>query len=415
MDGMADERTFVIVGAGLAGAKAAETLRAEGFAGRVVLVGEETDRPYERPPLSKGYLIGKQARDQAFVHEATWYADHDVELVLGVRATALDPARHTVTLDGVEPLHYDKLLLATGCRVRTLGVPGAELTAVRYLRTFTEADSLLDHLPRSRRVVIVGAGWIGLETAAAARSYGAEVTVVARDPLPLRRVLGDELAGMYADLHRANGVEFRVGVEVTGFADSGGQLTAVRLADGTDLSADLAIVGIGVRPSAELAENAGLAVDDGSVVDAGLRTSDPDIYACGDVASADNPLLGRRIRVEHWANALDGGPAAAKAMLGRPVVFDNLPYFYSDQYDVGMEYSGWVEPGGYDRVVFRGDVPGREFIAFWVSGGRVLAGMNVNVWDVQDQLRPLIRAGFAGTAVDPVRLADPGVALDELV
>jgi 3-phenylpropionate/trans-cinnamate dioxygenase ferredoxin reductase subunit len=264
-------------------------------------------------------------------------------------------------------------------------------------------------------VVIVGAGWIGLETAAAARSYGAEVTVVARDPLPLRRVLGDELAGMYADLHRANGVEFRVGVEVTGFADSGGQLTAVRLADGTDLSADLAIVGIGVRPSAELAENAGLAVDDGIVVDAGLRTSDPDIYACGDVASADNPLLGRRIRVEHWANALDGGPAAAKAMLGRPVVFDNLPYFYSDQYDVGMEYSGCVEPGGYDRVVFRGDVPGREFIAFWVSGGRVLAGMNVNVWDVQDQLRPLIRAGFAGTAVDPVRLADPGVALDELV
>jgi 3-phenylpropionate/trans-cinnamate dioxygenase ferredoxin reductase subunit len=415
MAGMADERTFVIVGAGLAGAKAAETLRTEGFTGRVVLVGEETDRPYERPPLSKGYLLGKEPRDKAYIHDASWYGEHDIELVLGVRATALDAGRHTVTLDGVEPLRYDKLLLATGSRVRTLDVPGTDLTGLRYLRTLTEADALVDHARHGGRVVVVGAGWIGLETAAAARSYGAEVTVVEMDSLPLRRVLGDEVARVFADLHRANGVTFRFDAGVAGFTGSGGELTAVTLADGTELPADLAIVGVGIRPNVELAEDAGLAVDNGVVVDAGLRTSDPDVYACGDVASAENPLLGRRIRVEHWANALDGGPAAAKAMLGQDVGYDRVPYFFSDQYDLGMEYAGWVEPGGYDQVVFRGDVAGREFIAFWVSDRRVLAGMNVNVWDVQDDLQKLVRAGYAGTAVDLAKLADPKTPLGDLV
>jgi 3-phenylpropionate/trans-cinnamate dioxygenase ferredoxin reductase subunit len=411
---MADERTFVIVGASLAGAKAAETLRAEGFTGRIVLVGEETERPYERPPLSKGYLLGKDPRDKAFVHEATWYADHDIELVLGVRVTQLRPDRHVITLDGVEPLHYDKLLLATGSRVRTLDVPGSDLSGVRYLRTFTEADTLLDHLRHSGRVVVIGAGWIGLETAAAARSYGAEVTVVEMDSLPLRRVLGDEAAQIFADLHRAHGVDSRFDARVAEFRGAGGRLTGVRLVDGTELPADLAIVGIGIRPNTELAETAGLAVDDGITVDAALRTSDPDIYACGDVAYADNPLLGRRVRVEHWANALNGGKAAARAMLGQEVVYDRVPYFFSDQYDLGMEYSGHVEPGGYDRVVFRGDVPAREFIAFWVKDGRVLAGMNVNVWDVTDDIQKLVRAGYAGEPVDLARLADPNVALGEL-
>jgi 3-phenylpropionate/trans-cinnamate dioxygenase ferredoxin reductase subunit len=412
---MADERTFVIIGASLAGAKAAETLRAEGFTGRVVLIGEETERPYERPPLSKGYLLGSDERDQAFVHDASWYSENNVELVLGVRATELRPDRHTVTLDGVEPLAYDKLLLATGSRVRTLDLPGVELPAVRYLRTITESDALLDHMRRSRQVVVVGAGWIGLETAAAARTYGAEVTVVEIDSLPLLRVLGPETAQVFADLHLAHGVDFRFGAQVAGFVDTGGLLTAVRLADGTELPADLAVVAVGIRPNTELAETAGLAVADGITVDARLRTSDPDIYACGDVAYMQNPLLGRSIRVEHWANALDGGPAAAKAMLGQDVVYDKVPYFYTDQYDLGMEYAGFVEPGGYDLVVFRGDVPGREFIAFWIKDGRVLAGMNVNVWDVQDDIQALVRAGYAGKAVDLARLADPEVPLGELV
>jgi 3-phenylpropionate/trans-cinnamate dioxygenase ferredoxin reductase component len=416
---MADERTFVIVGASLAGAKAAETLRAEGFTGRVVLVGEETERPYERPPLSKGYLHGKDPREKAYVHPADWYPQHDVELRLGVRATAVDPAGHTVTLDDGSELRYDKLLLATGSRVRLLDVPGADLAGVRYLRTLPDADGLLDDLRRARRVVVVGAGWIGLEAAAAARGHGGEVTVVEVDALPLRRVLGDEVAQVFAEVHRGHGVDFRFNSGVRELRGADGRLTTVVLTDGTELPADLVLVGVGIRPNTELAEQAGLAVENGVAVDAALRTSDPDIYACGDLASAENPLLGRRIRVEHWANALNGGKAAARSMLGQDVVYDRVPYFYTDQFELGMEYSGWVEPGGYDRVVFRGDPAvkpdaGPEFVVFWVCEGRVLAGMNVNVWDVTDPIQALVRAGYGGRSVDLSRLADPGVPLGDL-
>ncbi|GGM79538.1 NAD(P)/FAD-dependent oxidoreductase [Dactylosporangium sucinum] len=412
---MADERTFVIVGASLAGAKAAETLRAEGFTGAVLLIGEETERPYERPPLSKGYLQGsEEAREKAFVHPMSWYAEHDVELRLATRVTHLDPVAHTVTLDGVDPVRYDKLLLTTGSRVRTLPVPGAELTGVRYLRTVDESDALLAHLRTASDVVVVGAGWIGLEAAAAARKHGATVTVVEQASLPLQRVLGDEVATVFADLHRANGVDFRFGTSVASF-DGDRTLSSVTLTDGTVLPADVAVVGIGIQPNTELAVDGGLEVDNGILVDAGLRTSDPDIYAAGDVVNLEHPWLGRRIRVEHWANALNGGKAAGKALLGEPVVFDRVPYFFSDQYDLGMEYSGFAEPGGYDRVVFRGDVAAREFIAFWVKDGRVLAGMNANVWDVTDDIQQLVRAGYAGRPVDLARLADPGVPLGDLL
>jgi len=411
--------TFVIVGAGLAGAKAAETLRAEGFEGRIVLVGEESARPYERPPLSKGYLLGKDPRDKAFVHDTGWYGEKDIELVLGVRATELDTARRTVILDEFEPLRYDKLLLATGSRVRELDVPGATLNGVRYLRTLPDSDRLVEALLPGAHVVIVGAGWIGLETAAAAREHGATVTLVEVADLPLQRVLGDEVAQVFADLHRAHGVDLRFGTGVAEFVGSTGVMTSVKLTDGTEVPAAAAIVGVGITPNTELAAAAGLTVDNGVVTDAALRTSDPRVYACGDVANSENPLLGRRIRVEHWANALNGGPAAAKAMLGQQVVYDRVPYFFSDQYDLGMEYSGWVEPGGYDRVVFRGDPAVKdgkapEFVAFWVKDGRVLAGMNVNVWDAQDDIQKLVRAGYAGTIVDLDRLADPGTPLTDL-
>jgi 3-phenylpropionate/trans-cinnamate dioxygenase ferredoxin reductase subunit len=411
---MPDQPTFVIVGASLAGAKAAETLRSEGFTGRIVLVGEELERPYERPPLSKGYLLGKEDREKAFVHEATWYGENNIELVLGVRATSLDRKAHTVTLDGVEPLRYDKLLLATGSRVRRLDVPGADLAGVRYLRTLPDSEALKERLHEGARVVVVGAGWIGLEVAAAARTHGASVTVVEVDELPLRRVLGDEVARIFADLHRAHEVDFRFGTGVREFLGTTGYLRAVVLSDGTELPAELAVVGVGIQPATELAQAAGLGVDNGVLTDAGLRTSDPDIYACGDLANSENPLLGKRIRVEHWANALNGGKAAAKAMLGQPVSYDRVPYFFSDQYDLGMEYSGYAEPGGYDRVVFRGDVDAREFVAFWTREGRVLAGMNVNVWDVTDPIQALVRAGYAGRAVDLSTLADPGVPLTDL-
>ncbi|GLI01077.1 NAD(P)/FAD-dependent oxidoreductase [Phytohabitans aurantiacus] len=407
--------TFVIIGASLAGAKAAETLRAEGFDGRIVLVGEETERPYERPPLSKGYMLGKEPRDKAFVHDESWYAEHDVELMLGRRATNLDVAARTVTLDGVVELAYDKLLLATGSRVRTLSVAGAELSGVRYLRTVDEAETLLERLRAGNQVLVVGAGWIGLEVAAAAREHGCPVTVVELDSLPLRRVIGDEVAAVFRDLHVAHGVEFRFGVGIREFGGLGGRVTHAVLEDGTEVPTDLVVAGVGIRPATELAEAAGLAVDNGVVTDAALRTANPDVYACGDVASFEHPLIGERIRVEHWSNALNGGPAAARSMLGQAVSYDRVPYFFTDQYDLGMEYAGWAPQGSYDSVIFRGDVAGREFVAFWVKGGRVLAGMNVNVWDVQDDIQALVRAGFAGQPIDETRLSDPSIPLSSLL
>jgi len=411
-----DERVFVIVGASLAGAKAAEALREAGFAGKVTLIGEETYLPYERPPLSKGYLMGDAPREGAQVHDAEWYQQQDIDLRLGARVTDLDPAAHTVTIDGVEKIRYDRLLLTTGSRVRRLDVPGEDLLDVRYLRTQSESDALLDRLRSgARQVVVVGAGWIGLETAAAARHHGASVTVVEMDTLPLRRVLGDEVAAVYANLHREHGVDFRFGAGVREFRGSDGVLTGVVLTDGTELPADLAIVGVGITPATELAVAGGLTVDNGIAVDSALRTSDPDVYAAGDVANVLNPLLGKRIRVEHWDNAINGGPAAARSMAGEDVTYDWVPYFFSDQYDLGMEYAGYVEPGGYDEVVFRGDPASYEFIAFWVKDGRVLAGMNANIWDVQDDIQALVRAGHGGKPVDRARLADPSVPLPDLL
>jgi len=420
---VADTRTFAIIGASLTGAKAAETLRAEGFDGRVVLVGEESERPYERPPLSKGYLNGKEGREAAYVHDESWYADNDVQLRLGVRATGLDPDAHTVTLGDDERLTYDRLLLATGSRPRRLDVAGGDLDGVLYLRTLPDADALRTRLSGTAgRVVVIGAGWIGLETAAAARTYGAEVNVVEMDVLPLRRVLGDDVATQFADVHQAHGVTFHFGAGVGGFVGTGGRLTGVVLSNGVQLPADLAIVGVGIEPVTDLAVAAGLDVDNGVVTNARLQTSHPDVFAAGDVASFHNPLLGHRIRVEHWANALNGGPAAAKAMLGQDITYDRVPYFYSDQYtdtpSIGMEYSGWVAPGGYDRMVYRGDPKIRsdanpEFVAFWISERRVLAGMNVNVWDAQDDIQMLVRAGYAGKTVDVAKLADPATPLSE--
>ncbi|MEV5751840.1 FAD-dependent oxidoreductase [Actinoallomurus sp. NPDC052308] len=406
--------TYVIVGASLAGAKAAQTLREEGFTGRVVLIGEETLRPYERPPLTKGFLAGKDPFDKAYVHEDSWYADNDVELRLGVRVSGLDRAAHEVRLADGERVGYTKLLLTTGASARRPAVPGADLEHVHYVRDASDSERLRAALePGDRRVAVVGAGWIGLEAAAAARAYGNEVRIIAPST-PLRRSLGTELGEVFAALHRRHGVEFVTG-EVAKITES-----SVLTTDGTETPADVVIVGVGAVPNTALAEEAGLEVDDGIVVDASLRTSDPDVYAAGDVAKADHPLLGRRIRVEHWANALNGGPAAARAMLGRPVVYDRVPYFYTDQYELGMEASGaWV--GGYDQVVYRGTDPAAyvsgdtdelEFIAFWLSGGRVVGGMNVNVWDVAGDIQALIRSG---RPVDAARLADPGVPLADLV
>jgi 3-phenylpropionate/trans-cinnamate dioxygenase ferredoxin reductase component len=409
---MADDTSFVIVGASLAGAKAAETLRAENFAGPVVLLGTENELPYERPPLSKDYLLGKAEREVIYVHPRQWYADNDVDLRLGVTVTGIDRAARTVTLADGSQVSYGKLLLTTGSAPRRLPVPGADLDGVLYLRTAADSDKLKSAFTSGARIVVIGAGWIGLEATAAARAAGAEVTVLETAELPLLRVLGREVAEVFAGLHRANGVDLRFAVQVAEITGSGGRATGVRLGDGTVIPADTVVVGVGISPNVQLAEQAGLDVDNGVKVDSALRTSDPDIYAAGDVASAFHPLLGKHIRVEHWANALNQPQTAARAMLGQDVAFDRVPYFFTDQYDLGMEYAGYVEPGGYARVVFRGDVPGREFVAFWLDAdGRVLAGMNVNVWDVNDQIQALVRSG---RPVDPAALSDPGRPLESL-
>jgi 3-phenylpropionate/trans-cinnamate dioxygenase ferredoxin reductase component len=407
---MAADTTYVIVGASLAGAKAAETLRAEGFDGRLVMIGAESERPYERPPLSKDYLLGKAERDTIYVHPARWYAEHEVDLRLGVAATGLDTAGHEVTLADGSRVGYTKLLLATGSSPRRLPAPGADLHGVLYLRSVQDSDRLKAAFGAASRVAVVGGGWIGLETAAAARSAGAEVTVLEAAELPLLRVLGREVAEVFASLHRDHGVDVRTGVQVAEITGAG-RADGVLLGDGSRVAADVVVVGVGITPNTQLAAQAGVKVENGIMVDERLRSSDPDIYAAGDVACAFHPLLGRHIRVEHWANALNQPLIAARAMLGQDVVYDRVPYFYTDQFDLGMEYSGHVDPGGYDRVVFRGDVPGREFLAFWVGDGRVLAGMNVNIWDVNDKIAALVRAG---QPVDPARLADPDVPLEAL-
>jgi 3-phenylpropionate/trans-cinnamate dioxygenase ferredoxin reductase subunit len=403
------DTTFVIVGASLAGAKAAETLRQEGFEGRVVLVGEEPARPYERPPLSKNYLRGEADESAVFVHDESFYDKQAIELRAGTRASGIDASAAEVVLDDGDRLHYDALLLTTGAAPRRLSVPGAELDGVHYLRTLEDSDRLREAISAAGRVVVIGAGWIGSEVAASARQMGAEVAMVEVARLPLERIMGPEVGGIYRDLHAAHGVELHLGVGVEGLLGSSA-VSGVRLADGTTVEGDLVVVGVGVAPRVELAESAGLTLDNGIVVDDRLRTSAPNIFAAGDVANAGHPFFGGRLRVEHWANALNQGPAAARNMLGADQPYDRIPYFFSDQYDLGMEYSGHAPR--WDRVVFRGDTDKREFIAFWLDGeGHVLAGMNANVWDVTGPIQDLIRAR---RPVDVGRLTDPDVPLESL-
>ncbi len=408
---MPGQPSYVIIGASLAGAKAAETLRQEGFDGAVVLIGTEEERPYERPPLSKGYLLGKDPRDSIFVHGEDWYAEHGVDLRRGVTVTSIDRPSRRVGLAGGAAVPYDRLLISTGASPRRLDIPGGDLDGVLYLRTVGDSERLGAALRGGGSVVIAGAGWIGLETAAAAREYGCEVTVVEPEATALHRSLGPELGEVFADLHRSHGVTFRFGEGLSEVTGSGGKVTGAVTSAGEELAADTVIIAVGVVPNAGLAAEAGLDVDNGVIVDEALRTSDPDIFAAGDVMNAFNPLLGRRIRVEHWANALNSGPAAARSMLGQSVSYDRVPYFFTDQYDLGMETAGLPEPGTYDEIVYRGDKESGEFIAFWLADGTVVAGMNVNVWDVNDDIQALIRSE---ALADADALADPDVPLTDL-
>jgi 3-phenylpropionate/trans-cinnamate dioxygenase ferredoxin reductase subunit len=405
---MPKEDTFVIVGASLAGAKAAETLRSDGFDGRILLIGAERERPYERPPLSKDYLRGESPREKAYVHPEGFYAERDIELRTSTPVTEIDTTASEVVLQGGERLRYARLLLAIGAEPRRLPVPGAELEGVLYLRDLDDSDAIAERLGRGGKVVVIGAGWIGAEVGASARTKGLEVTIVEQASVPLERVLGPEVGAIYADIHRDHGVELVTGTGLEAF-EGGRAVERVRLSDGRTIDCDFVVVGVGVAPRTGLAEAAGIETDNGILVSERLETSRPGTFAAGDVANAAHPFYRRRIRVEHWANALNQGPAAARNMLGKQEPYERLPYFFSDQYDVGMEYSGYAM--SWDEVVFRGDPAAREFIAFWLEGGRVVAGMNVNVWEVTDHIQALIRSG---ERVDVARLRDPDLPLEEL-
>jgi 3-phenylpropionate/trans-cinnamate dioxygenase ferredoxin reductase subunit len=389
---MTTSSTFAIVGGGLAGAKAAEALRDKDFDGRIVLFAAEDHLPYERPPLSKEYLAGKKELGDLTVASSAWYSDHHIDLQQGTEVSAIDRKARTVSLPDGSTVHYDKLLLATGSQSRRPPIPGADADGVHYLRTVDDADALNSALSEGSSLAVVGAGWIGLEVAAGARDRGVSVTVVEMAELPLMAALGREVGEVFAALHREHGVDLRLGATVQEITTAGGKATGLTLGDGSTIDADAVLVAVGAAPNIGLAERAGLGLGDGGVlVDSSLRSSDPDIFAVGDIAAAEHPLFGTRIRTEHWANALKQPAVAASGMLGKPEEYDELPYFFTDQYDLGMEYVGHAPH--YETVVFRGDVAKREFTAFWLDGDdRVLAGMNVNIWEGLDDIKSLIRS-----------------------
>ena len=409
---MVSSQTFVIVGGGLAGAKAVEALRDSDFGGDILLFAEEEHLPYERPPLSKEYLAGKKTLSDFTVQNSDWYRDHNVDLRLATRVSALDPAAHTVGLPDGTTVRYDKLLLATGSASKRPPIPGSDAAGVHYLRTYDDAEALNSVLVEGSSLAVVGAGWIGLEVAAGARQRGVNVTVVETAKQPLMAALGDTVGEVFATLHRDHGVDLRLQTQVEEIVVAEGRTTGLKTGDGSVVAADAVLVAVGAKPNIELAEQAGLSMGDGGVlVDASLRTSDPDIYAVGDIAAAEHPFFGTRIRTEHWANALKQPAVAVAGMLGTPGEYAELPYFFTDQYDLGMEYVGHAP--SFDRVVFRGDVAGREFVAFWLDADdRVLAGMNVNIWDVLDDVKALIRSR---TPVDADSLADPQSPLGDLL
>jgi len=389
---------IVVIGGGLAGGSAAVALREQGYDGRLTVVTNEPHLPYERPPLSKGYLAGTTELGELMVKPQQWYVDHEVEVLTGRQARALDLGSRTVVLDGDE-LGFDKLLLATGSSPRRLPALEASGAPVAYLRTIADSDRLRSAIEQGQRIAIVGGGWIGLEVAAAARDAGCEVAVMEMLGVPLERVLGAEVGSEFARLHRDHGVDLRTGVSVTG-VERDGEAASVSLDHGATVTADLVVVGAGATPNLHLAQEAGLTIEDGVLTDARLRTSHPDVFAAGDIALAEHPRLGRRVRVEHWDNAAEQGRVAAANMLGAERAYERLPYFFTDQYDLGMEYVGHVEPGGYDEVVLRGDVEGRVFTAFWAREGCVVAGMQVNDWDAMDRVRDAVESGAAVAELD---------------
>ena len=395
---------IVLVGGGLATGTAVRELRTQGYSGDLVVIAGEHHAPYERPPLSKGYLLGNEPAEKALVNAESWYAEHDVDLRTGVTVESVDPDARSLRAGG-EDLEWTGLLLATGATPRHLALADDSGAPVHYLRTLDDSTDLKAQLQPGARIGIIGGGWIGLEVASAAQQAGAEVVVLEALDQPLRNVLGAEIGALFAQLHREKGVDVRTGARIdsitSGSAGSDG--TTIGLADGDSLTVDRLVVGVGVAPLTDLASAAGIAVDNGILVDAGLHTSASGILAAGDVANVDHPVLGHRLRVEHWDTAIKHGTVAATNLLGGNAVADHLPYFFTDQYALGIEYVGNPGPEGFDRVVITGDTDGpveqRTFRTWWLRGNRVVAGMHVNDWDAIDRVRELV-----GTEVDEAEL-----------
>jgi 3-phenylpropionate/trans-cinnamate dioxygenase ferredoxin reductase subunit len=402
---MSDQDAVVIVGASLAGSKVAENLRIEGFDGPIRLIGKEPHLPYQRPPLSKSLLQGTADLTKPRVLDDSYYAANEVDLLLGIEAVAVDLAGSTVELAGGRKVGFGTLVLATGSSVRHLTVPGSDLAGIHYLRTLDDSLLLRDALMPGRRLVVIGGSWIGTEVAASARIRGVEVVMIDRDVLPLHHIFGPEMGAFFADLHRGHGVDIRPQAEVERI-EGDKQVEAVVLKDGSRIEADLVVAGIGVTPNVGLAVDAGLTVDNGVLVDDHLRTSHPSVYAIGDIANQLHPILQQRVRVEHWSNALNQGIATGRNIAGNDNVYQRVPFFYSDQYDMGMEYAGWPVPWG--RMVFRGDPADGKFLAFFMDGDHVVGGANVNLWDINPQIQALIRTA---APVEDEALADPGVDL----
>jgi len=406
---MTDQQTFVIVGANLAGGRAALALRAEGFAGRIVLIGEEPDPPYERPPLSKEYLRGDIPKEKLLIAGPEVYEDRRIDLMLGTRATRIDLHAHVVELDAGARIDYDKLLLATGAYPRKLEVPGSQLEGIYELRTRGDSERIAAEFAPGRRLTVIGAGFIGAEIAASARSKGLDVTVVEALSVPLLRALGEEMGGIYADIHRDHGVHLHTNEAIERF-EGDTHVQRVITSTGRSIDCDFVVVGVGVAPANELAEAAGIEVDNGIVVNEYCETSAPDVYACGDVANFFHPLLGHRLRIEHWSNAQNQGVAAAKSMLGIREPYADIPWFWSDQYELNLQYVGHAMR--WDEVVLRGDVLGRKFTAFYVEDGRLRAALTVNRHRDIRPARELIRQGVQ---IESAKLKDEEVELKSLV
>jgi 3-phenylpropionate/trans-cinnamate dioxygenase ferredoxin reductase component len=398
---------FVIVGANLAGGRAAEALRA-GSQERIVLVGAEPERPYERPPLSKAFPAGQLAEEKVYLRPSDYYANQGIELLLGRRAIGLDPATKTVQLEDGEQLNYAALLIATGAAPRRLTAPGGDLEGIVYLRDLRDARRLRDRLQAASRVVVVGAGFIGAEVAAVARSLGRDVVALEALPVPLERALGPVVGGLYTEIHRARGVDLRTNAAVTEIVQAGGEFQ-VRTASGERFDCDLVVVGVGVAPEVGWLESSGIELRNGVVVNELSRTSLPDVYAAGDVANWYHPRLGHHLRVEHFDNAQNQGVAAARSILGQGQPYAPVNYFWSDQYDLSLQYVGHAS--GQDQVILRGTIEGGSWSAFYLRDGALKAALGVNRFRDVSAARQLIARDVA---VTPEQLRDESVDLKTL-